>query len=73
MNEAVKEAAQTGAQILAEVLAGAEAYLTGAKVAITIDIPTTKLTFTAKNELGTTYSFSVNEENGKVHLDGVPA
>jgi hypothetical protein len=65
--------AQTGAQLLAEILAGAEAFLTGAAVAIKIDIPTTKITFTAKNELGTEYNFSFFEKNGVVHLDGTPA
>jgi hypothetical protein len=73
LHQAVADALQSGGQILSEILAGAEAFLTGAKVGIAIDIPTQQINFTGKNPFGTTYNFSFFQKEGKVHLDGTPS
>jgi hypothetical protein len=48
--------------------AGAE-FVSGAPVKVEIDTKGTPLTFTAKNEFGTEYHFTVN---GKISIHGKP-
>ena len=60
------------APILQEILAGAEAFLTGAPVHVAETIPTEQVNFTAKNPFGVVYDFTFAEKNGKVVLKGTP-